>query len=366
MTRLAIIGLGAVTRNIHLPAYAQLRGRVTLAGGCDPDAAARAAAGSRGLPLVVAEARELLERVKPDVVVVCTPPRLHREHALLALEAGCHVFCEKPLAAELPDADAIVAAADRAGRLVAVNNQFPRMRIHRAAKAAIGSAEFGRLLFLHAWHTMRPTGHTEAGWRGALRRRLGFEFGIHVFDLVRFFFAATPEKVTALMASPDPALAWDAVNVVAMEFADGRAASMVLDRVSKGPERYLDLRLDGERAAIHTSIGGQVRVAAGLHTRERRPFVDVRFVRGGRAVLESGTRSRVLATDPTNPFAAATARHFADFLDAIERGVVPPGNARDNRQSLALTLAAYEAAETGTAVRMSRFAPPPAPGPGAR
>jgi predicted dehydrogenase len=355
--RIAIIGLGAVARNIHLPAYGQLGDRLAIVGGCDPDAAARDSAQQRGLPLVVAEPRELLERTKPDLVAVCTPPLLHREHAELALSAGCHVFLEKPLAPDLTEADAIIAAADRAARQVVVNNQFPYMRSHLAAKERIGTDEFGRLLYLHAWHTMRPTDLTEAGWRGALRRRLGFEFGIHVFDLVRFFFGDSPRQIMAHLPHPDPSLGWDAVNVVAMEFADGRGASMVLDRLSKGRERYLDLRLDGERAAIHTSIGGQLSLSAGLHTRERRPFFDLRVVPGARAVLEQGTRSRVLATDGTNPFAAATARHLANFLDAIEQGATPPGNVRDNRGSLALVLAAYESAESGRTVDLSLHTP---------
>ena len=54
----------------------------------------------------------------------------------------------------------------------------------------------------------------------------------------------------------------DVVNVISLEFPDGRAASIVLDRLSKGPERYLDMRLDGEFASIHTSIGGLVRFEA--------------------------------------------------------------------------------------------------------
>ncbi len=70
-----------------------------------------------------------------------------------------------------------------AGRVVAVNNQFPAMNIHSAAKREIGSRRFGELLYLHAWHTMRADAHTEHGWRGELQRRLCFEFGIHVFDL---------------------------------------------------------------------------------------------------------------------------------------------------------------------------------------
>lgn len=359
--RLAIMGLGAATRNIHLPAYTTISGRVSVVGGCDPDPEARTKAAAMGLKAVFEQPVEMLERLQPDIVAVCSPPNLHRMHVELALAAGCHVFCEKPLAGSLEDADAIVLAAEKSGRRVVVNNQFPAMQIHRAARERIGTPEFGRLLYLHAWHAIRPTAHTEAGWRGTMRQRLGLEFGIHVFDLVRYFFGATPSRILAHMPQPDPQVPWDAINLVALDFADGRAASFVLDRLSKGAERYLDIRLDGEHAAIHTSIGGQVKAAFGLHTKERRPFADVRFVGGGRAVLQHGTRTRVLASDGQNPFASATARHFSDFLDALASGAVPPASARDNRDSLALVFAAYRSAEEGRRLDMNTFAPPPSP-----
>jgi predicted dehydrogenase len=357
--RLAIIGLGAATRNIHLPGYRQLGRRVTVVGGADPDSGARTMATRLGVPVVFADAKEMLERLRPEIVDVVSPPDLHRQHVELALSAGCHVFCEKPLAGTLEDADAIVLAGEKAGRQIAVNNQFPAMRIHRAARERIGTPDFGRLLYMHAWHTMRPTTHTEAGWRGEMRQRLGLEFGIHVFDLVRFFFGATPTRILAHMPRPEPSVAWDAINLVTMDFADGRAASFVLDRLSKGTERYLDIRLDGDNAAIHTSIGGQVRASVGLHTRERRPFAELRIVGGGEAVLEQGTRSRVLATDGQNPFASATAAHFGSFLDALSTGARPPAAARSNRDSLALVFAAYRSAADGRSVDVGSFAPPP-------
>ena len=60
----------------------------------------------------------MIERTAPDVVAVCTPPWPHHEHTLLALDHGCHVFCEKPLAAEnLAQADQIIRAFNTAGRL---------------------------------------------------------------------------------------------------------------------------------------------------------------------------------------------------------------------------------------------------------
>ncbi|MDX1547659.1 MAG: Gfo/Idh/MocA family oxidoreductase [Rhodothermales bacterium] len=354
MIRIAVVGLGAVTRNIHLPAYARLTDRVEVVGGCDVDPAARAALDGR-LPALFEEPEAMIEAVRPDLVVICTPPALHRAQCLLALGHGCHVFCEKPRAPSLPDAAAIIEAAERAGRQVVVNTQFPSMQTYQAAKARIGTEDFGRLLFMHAWQTFRRTAQTEAGWRGQLERRLCFEFGIHVFELARFFFDDTPSTILAHMPRPladEPA---DVVNTIALGFADGRGAAIVLDRLSAGPHRYLELTLDGEAASIHTSIGGEVRFEVGLHTQERRPFVGWHFVRGGQAVLHRGSRSARIATEGLNPFAAATARHLAQFLDALEAGTTPRATAQDHLYTLALALAAYDSAETGRAVAVQEY-----------
>lgn len=358
MVRVAIIGLGAVTRNIHLPAYARLKGQIEVVAGCDPDGAARVSALNKGhLPAVYTDAEEMIEKTKPDIVSICTPPALHHQQTLMALGAGCHVFCEKPLAESLSDADAMIEAARQAKRFVVVNNQFPYMNIHQASKDLIGSPEFGRLLYLHAWQTFRPTESTEADWRGRMQRRLCFEFGIHVFELIRFFFAAEPLRIFSHMPRPDPKRNVESINVTSVEFADGRAASIVLDRLSKGPERYLDMRLDGEHASIHTSIGGELRVKVGLHTRERKPYFGINVVKGGKAVLQNGNKTKIFATDGINPFASSTAVHFANFVEAIKNGGTPRGTIEDNRQTLALVFAAYDSAELGRAVEMRRYSP---------
>jgi len=357
MTSVAIIGLGAVVRNIHIPAYLQLADKVRLVAGCDPDKLARQYAREKlRLPSVFDNAQEMIKRTAPDVVAVCTPPWLHHEHALLALSHGCHVFCEKPLAENLAQADEIIEASDKAGRLVVVNTQFPCMNIHSEAKKLVGSPLFGRLLYLHAWHTMSPTAVTEVGWRGQLPRRLCYEFGVHVLELARYFFEDDPVRVMAHMPNPLGISHCDVVNAIWLEFSNGRAASIVLDRLSKGPERYLDMRLDGEFASIHTSIGGRVRFAAGIHTHERQPFLQFTFALGGRAVLQKGNRSTVIAKDGINILAGATARHFAAFIDAIRTGGHPPGNVRDARNTLALVFAAYDSAAYGKAIEMSEYA----------
>lgn len=159
----------------------------------------------------------------------------------------------------------------------------------------------------------------------------------------------------AHMPNPKPEMNSDSINIISVEFADGRAASVILNRLSKGPERYLDMRLDGELASIHTSIGGQVGFEAGIHTREKRPFFDFNLVQGGKAVLQNGNRSKVFAKDPINPFASATAHHFGNFIDAIQHDSTPPCTAKENRKTLALVFAAYDAAKTGKSILMSQY-----------
>jgi predicted dehydrogenase len=359
MLRVAIIGLGAVTRNIHLPAYAQLREHVTVVAGCDIDEGARKSAlKNRRIPEVFENPADMILKTRPDIVSICTPPSLHFEHTILALEHGCHVFCEKPLADSLTSADFMITAAQKVGRCIVVNNQFPYMRIHLEAKKRIGSQQFGRLLFLHASQAFRPDSHTESGWRGGMSRRIGFEFGIHVFELLRFFFDDMPARVSASMPRPLHNTGPEAIHIVTAEFADGRAACMVLNRLTKGPERYLDMRLEGEFGSLHTSIGGRLQLSGGLDTRTRRPFVRFDFAKGGKATLQHGHRSQVIARDGMNPFASATARHFSNFAAALREGRTPAGTAADNRNTLALVFAAYDSAESKQSVSLRDYIQP--------
>ena len=355
MTRLAIVGLGAVTRNIHLPAYRKLGAKVSLVGGCDPQAGARANfAKQQPTTPVFADYDEMLRATQPEIVAICTPPFVHHRQCLEALAHRCHVFCEKPMVETLPEADEIISAAETAQCHVVVNSQFPFMKIHAAAKACLGKPDFGRLLFLHASQTFRPTRETEAAWRGEMERRLGFEFGVHVFELIRFFFEEDPVRISAHMPNPTGQKS-DVLNIIGLEFSGGRAASILLDRLCKGPERYLDLRLDGEFGTVTTSIGGELAIEAGLHARERRPYFTIHFAKGGKAVWQDGNRSRVLAKEKINPFAHATAVHLQNFLDALAQNKTPAGTARDHRKTLALIFAAYDSAAAGCSIELAPY-----------
>src|SRR5207248_4147731 len=131
--RFAAVGLGNAITMFHLPALGRLPA-AELTGGLDLSPERRAWwEKTTGTP-AYESLDELLERSRPDVVIVATPPAAHADACLRALEAGCHVFCEKPLVDTAAEAEAIAAAAEAAGRLVSVNLEFREHPIFRAVR----------------------------------------------------------------------------------------------------------------------------------------------------------------------------------------------------------------------------------------
>lgn len=122
-----------------------------------------------------ADYREMLDRVKPDVV--CVGPRWITDRVAMlqaVASAGCHVYCEKPFVAELEAADAIKSAFESNRRQLAMAHQWRAMSPVQRAFAEIRSGKFGRLLRMRA----RPKDDARGGGEELLVH------GTHWFDLM--------------------------------------------------------------------------------------------------------------------------------------------------------------------------------------
>jgi predicted dehydrogenase len=339
----AIIGLGVAARSIHLPALAKLP-NIKVLGGCDP------AVKSADFPFqIFATPAEMLEKLHPDILIIATPPAYHFEHTRLGLQAGCHVLCEKPFTDNLEQADELVALSDKLHRWVVVNNQYRFMNIHQKAKELIGQPQFGKLLFLRIHQTFYTDPKTEAGWRGDQMQRTGKEFATHVLDLCRFFFDEEPVSILARMPKPERLDGPDYLNLIQLEFSGDRVAHIILDRLSRGRHRYLDIQLDGTAGCLETHVGGGIELRTGIRGGTRKPFLHADVSMGGWARLYQGESFRKVATDPIDIFASATSRLLKGFLEALDDNSVPPCHAADNRRTLALMLSAYEASQAHSA-----------------
>ena len=146
----------------------------------DPDAAgARKAAERCGAKRTYADYQQLLAEQKPDLVSIAMRyPRVHKTVALACLEAGAHLFVEKPLTETLAEADAIVAAArQRSAQIVVAHNRRYTPDFQRV-KALLAEGFVGRVREFHI--------------HGKQDARAGGEdmmvLGTHDFDLLRFYF----------------------------------------------------------------------------------------------------------------------------------------------------------------------------------
>ncbi len=338
---IAVIGLGAAARNIHLPAIKKI-GALNVVGGVDP------VANPGDFPFPVHRTTEALwTAVKPQIVAIVTPPDSHYALIREALDHGAHVFCEKPFVLTLDEGHAVIAASAEAGRHVVVNNEFRFMNVHEAARAQIGTLGFGELLFVSMHQTFHVTADTEKGWRGESKQRTCFEFGTHALDLARFFFGEEPWAISARMPRPGRPDGPDYLNLIQLEFSGDRVAHITLDRLSRGPHRYLDIRLDGSEAAVETRLGGQAQVALGIRGGSKRPYAQVDFAPSAAAHLMRGDSRRKLATDPLDLFPHSTGKLLGEMVAAIRSGTVPPCVAADNIHTLNLMLEAYASSEDG-------------------
>jgi hypothetical protein len=119
--RVGVVGGGLVAQAMHLHYLAAMRDRFDVAALAEPSRIVREALAARyGIPGVHADHRALLDAGSLDAIVVCSPAGTHAQVVLDALDAGVHALVEKPMCITLADADAIVAARDRAGKVVQV------------------------------------------------------------------------------------------------------------------------------------------------------------------------------------------------------------------------------------------------------
>jgi predicted dehydrogenase len=352
VTRVAVIGLGGVADRIHLPALQSIS-EVEVVGACEPDEVRREAMGRRfKIGALFADAEALLAATTPDIAVIGSPPDSHQRLACLALEHGAHVFCEKPFVRVPAEADEIIALADRRGLLVAVNNQYRYMPIYRKTQQRIAAAEFGAPYLIQGWQQMFHPPSFESNWRAQLVQSTLFEFGTHALDLICFFFDALPETITTHITYPRPEIAADVVVLCQLTFPGGRAASLVLNRVSHAPERYLEMRVDCHDASIRVSLGGVARLAFTWSKPLGRPISRFSFVKGGEARIERGGRAEVLTQDRAQAFATATAAKFSDFLARVRARSTDNSEARHARALIRLVEAGYESARIGSTVAL--------------
>lgn len=176
MIRVAVIGLGAIAKSVHLPTL--LTSDCTIAGVMDKTkTTAREIARQYSIPLVC----ESLDEVQADCALILTPKETHASIAISLLEKGIPVFLEKPMATSLRDAEAVLAAADRTRTLLMIGFN----RRYAPAYEALKREWTDRPPDVILAEKNKPG----AGYRGTM------ENAIHMVDLMRWICGEAVEVV---------------------------------------------------------------------------------------------------------------------------------------------------------------------------
>ncbi|MBN2205884.1 MAG: Gfo/Idh/MocA family oxidoreductase, partial [Candidatus Aminicenantes bacterium] len=222
--RWGILGCAGIAERALIPA---LRASATgeLAAIASRDAAkARAWAERFGIPRAHPDYAALLKDGEVDAVYIPLANHLHAPWTLSALKAGKHVLCEKPIALDAREAEAMAAAADRTGRLLMEAFMY---RFHPQVERAIAlvrAGEIGKVRFVRAAFTF-PFDGDPADYRWTPRFGGGalLDVGCYPLSAARLVFGREPVSVCA-KARLHPRRRIDMSTAALVEFPDGGLA----------------------------------------------------------------------------------------------------------------------------------------------
>ena len=342
--RVAVVGTGAIVSGSHLPALRAHTDRVELVAAVDVDQgrldAFRELAGEQVAGFTSVDA--MLDAVHPDLVLIGTPPSLHRDQTVAALKAGAWVLCEKPLCLSLAEYDEIAAAEEASGAYAAVvfQHRYGSGAVH--ARELITSGELGAPLVAHCqttWH--RDAAYYAVPWRGKWASEGGgptMGHGIHQYDLMLHLLGEWQE-ISAMAARLVHDTESEDVSTALVRFRSGALATVVNSVLS--PDEVSRIRIDCADATVElTHLYG--------HSNDSWAYTPAPHVASERA-----TAWRTPATDVPSSHTA----QLGALLDAYDTGTRPPGSGHDARATLEFAAALYKAAFTGRSVHVGEIGP---------
>jgi predicted dehydrogenase len=338
---------------------------------CGRDAAATSAAAAKfGWQSTETDWRKLLERPDIGLIDVCTPGSTHAEIAIAALEAGKHVFCEKPLANSVAEAEAMTRAADAAlerGVLSMVGFNYRRVPALAKARAMIAEGRLGeirhvRARYLQDWivdpqFPMVWRLQKELAGSGALG-----DIGSHIVDAAQYL---TGQRITGVSALMETFITERPIGEQTGGLtAAARDGAAQMGRVTVDDAALFTARFDGgaigsfEATRFATgrknAMGIEIYGSAGSLAFDFEAMNELHFHDHTAPASEAGFR-RILVTESDHPYMHAwwppghiigyehTFTHECqDFLSDIATGTAPVPSFADGLQ-VQRVLAAVEA-----------------------
>jgi len=334
----AVVGLGDITQQAVLPAFARAAENSRLVAVVAPDRARAQAVAQdfRATAYHYDEFRQCLQRDDVNAVYLTAPNSMHCDYAVEAARAGVHVLCDKPMAVMADECRRMIRTAqtNRVKLMVAYRLQFHPA--HAKALELVRSGAVGVPKTITSSFTTR----IEDAEDPRLQRRLGggsvYDLGVSCIHAARALFGSEPAQVMAMTGRTSRRFGGDVDEgtVALIRFPDERLAEL---HTSFGEEPTATLRILGEDGWIL------------LHNAYRHDVpVTLEMVRRG--------QREELAFEPTDQFAA----ELSYFSTCILQDRPPEPSGIEGLQDVRLVEAIYRSARDGRPVTLPRLARPEA------
>ena len=345
--RVAVIGTGSIS-HWHMGGYLKLSDRVEVVAGCDIDEKKLKAWGEKyGITKLYTDYNEMLAEVKPDCVSVTTWNAAHKGATIAALNAGANVICEKPMAMNAKEAQEMLDASKKNGKLLQVGfvrrfgkdaETFRKL----AADGIVGDVYYAKATYL------RKNG-CPGGWFGDKRFSGGgplIDLGVHVIDLSRYL-AGNPKPVSAY-------------GVTYKNLGCNRASGGGLGWQIEGKDGYEYSVEDMASAMVRFDNGFTLQVEASfnLNIEEDTGVVEIYGTKAGARLAGplkvftavSGMFTNMNMVGDTAFGMEAFDDEIRGFIDAVEGKKECVATGEDGLALMKILDAIYESAETGKSV----------------
>ncbi len=337
-----IIGAGSIAR-AHVSAYQQFADRCRVVAVADvfPDKAHDFARQIGEGVHAYGDPEQLLNNQDVHLVSICTPPFAHASLAISALQAGKHVWVEKPLAASLAECDRIIEQAERSGKVLAGVFQNRYRPEYRRAHYLLHSGALGRLVLAKAdclW--WRGRNYYELWWRGTWERECGgvtINHAIHLIDALLWLVGEPVASVFAEMDTFTHDVEVEDLSCAVLRFQSGAIGSLV-STVSAHQNR--------DRIELTCDHGDITLPELHLHAQRARPdgFPEP-------DETHIAQMQKIASATPVSAYDGHAAQ-LQDVLEAIASGRQPEVSAHEARRSLEVITAIYRSASTGEVVKL--------------
>ncbi len=280
---------------------------------------------------------DLLRNETIDFVDIATAPEIHFDQVMAAASYGCHILCQKPFAPSLELARAMIRAANEAGVLLSIHENWRWRSWYRETKAILEAGTIGTPIYCYIKrHSdvalprndgVPPALLVKQPYTGDMKRLLIYEWGIHLIDVARFLFGEA-ERVYAVTSKTSACFQGEDRAIVHLEM--------------NSMHTIIDISWGTVEEEVHQSQLEHMVIEGDAGT--------IKLLPEEGNVLKIITKDRTyaknaMALSPDEEYQRSYTKAQEHFIFCLRRGINPETCGYDNLKTLTCMFAAYESAE---------------------